>query len=156
ARHRLVLGRDRLGIKPLYVAEGNGRLLFGSEAKCLLGGGLEPRIDVQALPDYLTLGYVPDPASIFARARQLPPGRALVVEPGDGSARTRQFRYWSLAGHVRPEERRTEAEWQADLMGTLRAAVESHLMSDVPLGVFLSGGLDSGTIVALMHELGVH
>jgi asparagine synthase (glutamine-hydrolysing) len=152
-RHRLVLGRDRLGIKPLYLAETNGRLLFGSEAKCLLVGGLEPRIDAQALHDYLTLGYVPDPATIYAGARQLPPGHVLIAEPG---RRLRTERYWSLAGHVARRTRRPAAEWEGELVETLRAAVASHLMSDVPLGVFLSGGLDSGTIVSLMHELGTH
>jgi len=153
---RLVLGRDRLGIKPLYVAEVDGRLLFGSEAKCLLAGGLSPRVDPQALHDYLTLGYVPDPVSIFAGARRVAPGHVLVAEPGPNGARIRETRYWHLRGHVRATERRTTAQWQTELVRTLRAAVESHLMSDVPLGVFLSGGLDSGTIVALMHDLGVH
>jgi asparagine synthase (glutamine-hydrolysing) len=155
-RRRLLLARDRLGIKPLYVAQVGSRLLFGSEAKCLLAGGLEPRVDPQALHDYLTLGYVPDPASIFAGARQVDPGHLVLVEPGDGAARLHLERYWSLSGHVAEEgRRRRDADWEAELRDTLRAAVKSHLMSDVPLGVFLSGGLDSGTIVALMHELGV-
>src|SRR6185503_14671374 len=153
---RLMLGRDRIGIKPLYVAERGDRLLWGSEAKCLLAGGVEPELDAQALHDYLTLGYVVGPASIFAGVTQLPPGCILVAEPG--KARPRVERYWSLAGHV-PTSRaglpRGEAAWGDELVRTLRAAVESHLMSDVPLGVFLSGGVDSGTIVALMHELGV-
>ena len=151
-RHRLVLGRDRLGIKPLYVAETGGRLLFGSEAKCLLAGGLEPAVDLQALHDYLTLGYVPDPASIYAGARQLAPGTILIAEPGRG---VRTERYWRLAGHVADDARRDPRDWERALMDALRDAVASHLMADVPLGVFLSGGLDSGTIVALMHELGV-
>jgi asparagine synthase (glutamine-hydrolysing) len=155
-RRRLVLGRDRIGIKPLYVSETHGRLLFGSEAKCLLAGGVAPEIDPQTLHDYLTLGYVPAPASIFAGVRQVPPGHVLVAEPGEGGGRVRTVRYWSLRGHVVPEEGRSEAEWQEELLRTLQTAVESHLMSDVPLGVFLSGGLDSGTIVALMHELGAH
>ena len=151
--HRLVLGRDRVGIKPLYVAETGGRLLFGSEAKCLLAAGLDPDLDLQALHDYLTLGYVPGPASIFRGVRQLPPGHLLVAEPG---GRVRTERYWDLRGHAGRGARRTDGEWEAELLASLRAAVESHLMSDVPLGVFLSGGLDSSTIVALMHELGVH
>jgi asparagine synthase (glutamine-hydrolysing) len=153
--HRLLLGRDRAGIKPLYVTQLGDRLAWGSEAKCLLAGGLDPQIDFQALHDYLTLGYVPGPASIFAGVEQLPPAHVLVAEPG----RAPQVRtFWTLRGHVTPPDRRrmrTEPDWQAELMHTLRGAVESHLMSDVPLGVFLSGGLDSGTIVALMHELGV-
>ncbi|TMA39685.1 MAG: asparagine synthase (glutamine-hydrolyzing) [Deltaproteobacteria bacterium] len=151
--HRLVLGRDRVGIKPLYVAENGERLLFGSEAKCLLAAGVDPALDLQALHDYLTLGYVPGPASIFAGVRQLAPGHLLIAEPG---GRVRTERYWDLRDHVGRGAPRPDAEWQAELLATLRAAVESHLMSDVPLGVFLSGGLDSSTIVALMHELGVH
>jgi asparagine synthase (glutamine-hydrolysing) len=154
-KHRLVLGRDRFGIKPLYLAVTADRILFGSEAKCLLAGGLEPTIDPQALHDYLTLGYVPDPASIFAGAEQLQAAHVLVAEPRDGGGRVSVERYWTLVGQVEADERRSEAEWQAELLSTLRAAVESHLMSDVPLGVFLSGGLDSGSIVAFMHELGV-
>jgi asparagine synthase (glutamine-hydrolysing) len=153
---RLMLGRDRIGIKPLYIAERGDRLLWGSEAKCLLAGGVEPALDPQALHDYLTLGYVAGPSSMFAGMTQLPPGTTLVAEPG--RSRPRIERYWSLAGHV-PTSRaglpRGEAEWGDELVRTLRGAVESHLMSDVPLGVFLSGGVDSGTIVALMHELGV-
>ena len=153
---RLMLGRDRIGIKPLYVAERGDRLLWGSEAKCLLAGGVEPALDPQSLHDYLTLGYVAGPSSIFAGVSQLPPGTTLVAEPG--RSRPRIERYWSLGGHV-PTSRaglpRGEAEWADELLRTLRAAVESHLMSDVPLGVFLSGGVDSGSIVALMHELGV-
>ena len=150
---RLVLGRDRVGIKPLYVAVRGEELLFGSEAKCLLAAGVDPALDLQALHDYLTLGYVPGPASIFAGVRQLAPGHLLVAEPG---GRVRTERYWELRGHVGRGAPRSDAAWQAELLATLRAAVESHLMSDVPLGVFLSGGLDSSTIVALMHELGVH
>jgi asparagine synthase (glutamine-hydrolysing) len=152
-RRRLVLGRDRLGIKPLYLAEVGRRLLFGSEAKCLLAGGLEPAIDRQSLHDYLTLGYVAGPDSIFAGARQLPPGCVLVAEPGR-APQTR--RYWSLAGHAAPDDRRASGAWEREFLDTFRDAVASHLMADVPLGVFLSGGLDSGSIVALMHELGVH
>src|SRR5262245_31874101 len=149
---RLVLGRDRVGIKPLYLTRLGDRLVWGSEAKCLLAAGLDPQIDFQALHDYLTLGYVPGPASIFAGVEQLAPGHVLIAQPGR-PPETR--RYWSLSGHVRPDERRSEVEWRDELLQTLRGAVQSHLMSDVPLGVFLSGGLDSGTIVALMHELGV-
>src|SRR5262249_28182809 len=132
-RHRLVLGRDRFGIKPLYLAADDRRILFGSEAKCLLAGGLDPAIDLQALHAYLTLGYVPDPTSIFAGARQLPAAHVLVAEPGGAGGRVREERYWSLCGQVGRDERRSEADWQAEVVATLRRAVESHLMSDVPL-----------------------
>src|SRR5262249_26574295 len=134
---RLVLGRDRVGIKPLYLTRLGDRLVWGSEAKCLLAAGLDPQIDFQALHDYLTLGYVPGPASIFAGVEQLAPGHVLVAQPGR-PPETR--RYWSLRGHVRLDERRSEADWRDELLQTLRGAVQSHLMSDVPLGVFLSGG----------------
>src|SRR5690242_17205138 len=79
--HRLVLGRDRIGQKPLYLAERGERLLWGSEAKCLLAGGVEPALDPQALHDYLSLGYVAQPSSMFAGVTQLPPGTILVAEP---------------------------------------------------------------------------
>lgn len=157
-RRRLVLGRDRVGIKPLYVAETGEGLLWGSEAKCLIAGGLEPRLDRQVLHDYLTLGYVPGPASIFAGVRQLEPAHVLVAELRRGRRATvSRTPYWSLEGHVvsEPDDPRTEAEWAERLRATLRDAVRSHLMSDVPLGVFLSGGIDSSSIVAFMHELGV-
>jgi asparagine synthase (glutamine-hydrolysing) len=154
-RHRLVLARDRFGIKPLYVARDADHLLFGSEAKCLLAGGLEAEIDHQALHDYLTLGYVPEPSSIFAGAFQLPAAHVLVAEPHPDGDHVRIDRYWRMPERDPADDVRSEAEWQADLVRTLRGAVESHLMADVPLGVFLSGGLDSGSIVAFMHELGV-
>src|SRR5581483_8058708 len=112
---RLVLGRDRIGIKPLYVAELAGRLVFGSEAKCLLAAGVAPDVDPQALHDYLTLGYVPGPASMFAGVRQLPPGHFLVADLGGERPRIREERYWSLAGHAGRTERRSEAEWQEEL-----------------------------------------
>jgi len=149
---RLLLGRDRVGIKPLYMARVGHSLLFGSEARCLLAGGLEPELDPQALHDYLTLGYVPDPASIFAGAAQLPAGEVVSLRAGQPSERRR---YWSLSGHVGTGASRGEREWVEAFGSTFREAVRSHLMSDVPLGVFLSGGLDSGTIVAMMHDLGV-
>jgi asparagine synthase (glutamine-hydrolysing) len=151
--HRLVLGRDRAGIKPLYLTRIGDRLVWGSEAKCLLAAGLAPRLDHQALHDYLTLGYVAGPASIFDGVWQLPAGCMLIAEPGKSDP-LRTVPYWTLAGHVRGEQR-SDADWEAELEATLKGAVESHLMSDVPLGVFLSGGLDSGSIVALMSELGV-
>src|SRR5262245_64274639 len=113
-------------------------------------------MDLQALHDYLSLGYVPAPTSIFAGARQLPASHVLVAEPDERYGQVREERYWSLRGQVGRDEHRSESEWQAELFATLRGAVESHLMSDVPLGVFLSGGLDSTSIVAFMHELGVH
>lgn len=149
---RLLLGRDRVGIKPLYVARIGSRIAFGSEARCLLVAGLAPAIDRQALHDYLTLGYVPDPACIFEGAWKIAPGETVAFAR---DAAPERRRYWALGGRVGTAPARSEPEWVEAFARTFRAAVESHLMSDVPLGVFLSGGLDSGTIVATMHDLGV-
>src|SRR3989454_2609594 len=154
-RHRLLLARDRFGIKPLYLAETPRAILFASEAKCLLAGGLDPVIDPQALHDYLTLGYVPDPTSIFAGARQLPAAHLMVAEPGAGGGRVRVERYWSLAGHAEARERRSEAEWQGEVAHTPRAAGESPPVSGGPPRGFLSRRVRSRSVVAFMHELGV-
>src|SRR5262249_7772953 len=117
------------------------------------GAARHPALAPEAVPASLAGVSAPGPAPPAAGPAGPPPGRGLVGEAGGGRS-TR--RYWSLEGHVARREARTEADWEAELLSTLRAAVQSHLMSDVPLGVFLSGGLDSGSIVALMHELGVH
>jgi asparagine synthase (glutamine-hydrolysing) len=147
-RRRLVLARDRLGIKPLYYAETAEGLLFGSELKAVLAGGLGRDVDRQALHDYLSLGYVPGPRTIFAAARKLPPAHLLVCERGQVTVR----RYWALA--YRPAPRWSDDEAAERLRALLRETVRGHLMSDVPLGVFLSGGVDSSTLVALMREVG--
>src|SRR5438876_968400 len=141
-RHRLLLARDRFGIKPLYLAETPRAILFGSEAKCLLAGGLDPVIDPQALHDYLTLGYVPDPTSIFVGARQLPAAHLMVAEPGDGGGRVRVERYWSLAGRAEPREQRSEAEWQEELARTLRAALRGALRPPAASDRRLAGARD--------------
>jgi asparagine synthase (glutamine-hydrolysing) len=147
-RRRLVLARDRLGIKPLYYAQTVKGLLFGSELKALLAAGLRRDVDRQALHDYLSLGYVPGPRTIFAGARKLPPAHLLICERGTVTVRP----YWSLA--YRPAPAWSDAEAAARLRDLLRDTVRRHLMSDVPLGVFLSGGVDSSTLVALMREIG--
>ncbi len=146
-RRRLVLARDRLGIKPLYWAETRDGLLFGSELKAVLAGGAPRDVDRQALHDYLSLNYVPGPRSIFTAVRKLPPGHLLVCERGDIHVR----RWWRLAWT--PATRRSDEDAAAELRALLRDTVRAHLLSDVPLGVFLSGGVDSSTIVALMREV---
>jgi asparagine synthase (glutamine-hydrolysing) len=149
ARRRLVLARDRLGIKPLYVAERDGALAFASEPSALTAAGWCDALDFTSLHHYLSLGYVPGPGSIFAGVRKLEPGTQLSVE-GARAPVTR--RYWSLRFAPTGPDRRPE-EHAEEVLATLRAAVKSHLLSDVPIGVFLSGGVDSSGLVALMSEV---
>lgn len=144
-RRRLLIARDRLGIKPLYYRETSGRLHFASEAKSILAATDAPReVDRDALHEYLALGYVPAPLSMFRSVRKLPAGSLLVAEAGS----TRMSRYWTPSAAV--DEERDERAWREELLDTLERAVVSQMVSDVPLGAFLSGGIDSSSIVALM------
>lgn len=145
-RRRLVLGRDRLGKKPLYVAQlPGGVLAFASELKCLFEvPGFEARISQRATLDYFVLGYVPAPASIYEGVFKLPPAHYLVAENGA----TTQHRYWDVS--FEPKRAGDERELTAQLMEQLEDAVRVRLVSDVPFGAFLSGGLDSSVVAALM------
>ena len=151
-RRSLFLARDRLGIKPLhYTLMNDGRLLFGSELKSLLAHASLPReIDPYAVEDYFGFGYVPEPRTIFRNVFKLEPGHTLLVRRGDTCLRTRQ--YWdadfSPNGVSDPEQAGRE------LIERLREAVDIRLISEVPLGAFLSGGVDSSAVVALMAGLG--
>jgi asparagine synthase (glutamine-hydrolysing) len=145
---RLLLARDRLGVKPLYYAEVPGGLVFGSEIKALLEHadvGREWRSDM--LDAYLTLLYVPAPGTIYKGIHKLPPGHLLVAEGGT----IRVSRYWDLEFTGDGEIGR-EDEYLEELDQRLREAVGLRLISDVPLGAFLSGGIDSSTVVAYMVE----
>jgi asparagine synthase (glutamine-hydrolysing) len=146
-RHRrLLLGRDRLGVKPLYYYDDGRTLVFGSEIKAILAHeNLRLAIDPEAVADYFSLRYVPAPRSIFRQIRKLPPGHVLAVEAG-GTPRLR--RYWAL--RFQPDETKTEAQWVEGLRHHLDEAVRIRLMSEVPLGAFLSGGIDSSAVVATM------
>jgi asparagine synthase (glutamine-hydrolysing) len=147
ARRRLVLGRDRLGIKPLYYALTPDRLLFGSELKAIVASELVPlTIDEEAIDRFLTFGYVPAPLSIYREVRKLEPAHLLVYENGVG----RFERYWDL--RFRPDRESDARELADRFLAMLRDAVSSHLMGEVPLGAFLSGGIDSSLVVALMSE----
>ena len=148
ARKRLLLARDRIGIKPLYYTEQNGRLVFGSEIKSILQDpGVERRVNHQALYDYLGFEFVPSPETMFAGISKLPAGHLLVWENG----RAEITRYWDLS--FRPAAPMPSfGEAVEQLRAHLDAAVKSHLVADVPLGVFLSGGLDSSCLVALMRR----
>jgi asparagine synthase (glutamine-hydrolysing) len=144
---RLVLARDRIGIKPLYYAEAGGRLYFASEIKSLLCAPAIPRgLDFAALDHYLSFLYTPRDGSIFAAVRKLPPGHVLTWS--EGTARVLPF--WTFPDHESFDG--TEADAVAALGATLRDAVRSHLVSDVPVGAFLSGGVDSSLVVGLMAE----
>jgi len=142
-RDRLVLARDRLGIKPLYYSTAGGGLSFCSEMKGILALGQSRELDPVSLASYLHLLYVPPPRTIFSAIRCVPPGYLLVFENGQA----RVERYWDIA---RPPDHRDYRTMVAHLQGMLDEVVKQHLISDVPLGAFLSGGLDSSTLVALM------
>ncbi|HEX6693556.1 MAG TPA: asparagine synthase (glutamine-hydrolyzing) [Longimicrobiales bacterium] len=149
AARRLVLARDRMGEKPLFYAVRDRLLLFASELSALLAHpSIQPTLDPTAVSQYLALEYVPAPGSMIAGVSKLEPGTALVLE--DGHIGT--FRYWSLRPSVTWTGTYDEAV--AGVRSELRAAVQSRLVSDVPLGVFLSGGLDSSMVATLAAEAG--
>ncbi len=149
-RRELVLARDRLGIKPLYYSVDSNRVVFASEIKAILADGVEREIDPQALHDYLSLNYVPGPASIFRSVRKLPPGHTLACSEQGVTVAP----YWTLdCTPAADDARRTEDSYSEELHALLKTVVKQHLLSDVPLGVFLSGGLDSSALVALMRQV---
>lgn len=149
SRKSLLLARDRLGVKPLYYAARNGRFAFASEIKAILESGLvSTEIDRQAMFDYFTYLYVPCPATIFAGIRQVPPAHVLEIDLEDPGRDPLLTRYWTPDGDA-------ETADPAD-PGALRAllgdAVRRQMISDVPLGLFLSGGIDSTILAGLMAE----
>ena len=145
-RRRLVLARDRYGIKPLYYRDSGGRLEFASELRALPRG----EIDVDALEAFLTFNSIPAPYSIFRDTRKLPAGHVLVWEERGGLSVERYAR----PGPVAAEEMRDgdEAELVEELRARLRDSVRAHLLSDVPVGVLLSGGVDSAVLAALAAQ----
>lgn len=148
-RKRLLLVRDRFGQKPLYYRVEQGVLTFGSEIKSLLEvSGTKPRADREAVRDHLALGYAVAPNTIFEGIKKLPPASVLIWER-DG---WRVEQYWQLPTTVLANV--TEEEWTHRIRGELERAVRDHMVSDVPLGAFLSGGIDSSAVVALMAAAG--
>jgi asparagine synthase (glutamine-hydrolysing) len=143
---RALLARDRLGVKPLYYAQAGGALVFGSELKAVLASGLvSMELDLEAVDLYLSLGFVPGPRTLLREVKKLSPGHRLVVEPPD----VRVEQYWRYPDPT-PLPGRSNEEWREELLALLDDAVAGQLMSDVPLGAMLSGGIDSSLIVALM------
>ena len=148
----VVLGRDRLGIKPLYLAEVNGALRFASTLPALIAaGGIDTEIDPVALHHYLSFhSVVPAPRTILRGVRKLEPATLLTVER-DGSRRSR--RYWWVDADAQ-RARASGSDWEPVILAALRAAVQRRMVADVPVGVLLSGGLDSSLIVALLARAG--
>jgi asparagine synthase (glutamine-hydrolysing) len=153
---RVLLGRDRLGIKPLYVTEDNHRIRFASTLPALLaGGGVDTRIDHVALHHYMTFhSVVPAPATILRGVRKIPPASLLAIEPDGRRVATT---YWS-PDFSRHDDRSdwSERDWEDAVLSSLRTAVERRLVADVPVGCLLSGGVDSSLIVGLLAEAGQH
>jgi asparagine synthase (glutamine-hydrolysing) len=146
-RRRLLIGRDRLGIKPLYVLQDARRLAFSTEAKALLTlPGVTPELDPSVVPSYLHLGYVAAPACIFRGIRKLPPATVLAVENGS----VREWRYWRLSDRI--DLAHDSAAWVARVRDQVEESVRMQMVSDVPIGAFLSGGIDSSAVVGCMAK----
>ena len=150
-RNVFFLARDRLGIKPLhYALLSDGRLIFASEIKSLL---VHPRmsrnIDPKAVEEYFAFGYVPDPRTIFQGVSKLPPGHTLTVRRGN--ALSEPTCYWDI--DFRDNGIRHEGDIEDGLIAHLREAVDIRMIADVPLGAFLSGGVDSSAVVSMMAQL---
>jgi asparagine synthase (glutamine-hydrolysing) len=147
-RERLILGRDRIGEKPLYVRRGITQILFASELKSILQVEDVPtRLNFDALQEYLALGYVPAPLTMIDGVEKVLPGHCLIIEKG----RCEDSEYWEVP--FAETEVRTEQEWTEQLREKILETVKAQLISDVPLGAFLSGGVDSSAIVAAMAKL---
>jgi asparagine synthase (glutamine-hydrolysing) len=145
---KLLLARDRFGIKPLYYWQDGRDLYFGSELKCLLSvGRYERQMDSQSVSEFFTYKYVPGPRTIYRGIAELSPGHAAVWRNGEFTVR----RYWQLK--FSPDHSKSVDYYREGLLHHLEEAVQLHLVSEVPLGSFLSGGIDSSAIVALMAKI---
>lgn len=150
-RRQLLLGRDRLGIKPLYIYRDGEKLVFASELKAVLAHpGIERTLDLAALEDYFTFGMIPGSRSIFKKCEKLPPAHVLTVRAGRLQEASRC--YWRLC--FEPDHERSVADWQEALSAKIEESVKLHLIADVPVGAFLSGGVDSSVVVAACAEAG--
>lgn len=147
-RRRLLLARDRLGIKPLYYTLTDHELIFASEIKAILAAGVVPRLRQDLLTEFLANRFVSGQETLFAGVQRLRPGHVLTWSLADG---LRQRQYWQLPERAAPDGGLREAA--ADLRQRLQQVVRSHLMSDVPLGLFLSGGIDSAGLLAVMAAI---
>lgn len=146
-RQRLLIGRDRLGVKPLYVMQDSQRLAFATEAKALLSlPGVRAELNRDAVASYLHLGYVAAPNCIFRGIRKLPPATLLAIE----NNQVREWRYWRLPEGI--NQNLSETAWIERVRSQLDESVRMQMVSDVPIGAFLSGGVDSSAVVGLMTK----
>jgi len=165
-RRKLLLARDRFGQKPLFWSFDGRRFLFASEIKAILAaralhGASRPELDLRSLDEYLTLRFIPSPRTLFQGIRKLPPAHLLVLDASEvepprvgtlaPAPRIEVRRYWNL--RYVPKRGNREAELVEETRDRVREAIESHLVSDVPVGAYLSGGMDSSLVVAMMSEL---
>lgn len=150
-RRRLILMRDRLGKKPLYYCVSDGWLVFGSEIKALLEHpAVTRRLNESLIPHYLAYGYAPSPDTLFQGIHSVKPGHMMTIDLGSGEPVITEKCYWSPPHPSGDQDKRSEEDIASELLAHLRWAVRMRLVSDVPLGAFLSGGVDSAAIVALM------
>src|SRR5512146_886436 len=150
-RRQLFIARDRLGVKPLYYAWDGTALVFGSEIKAVLASGLvNKELDHEALWHYLTFRYVPAPLTMWRGVRKLPPAHWLTFDPATGSLDV--HRYWDIP-YDAPSEPLTDNEELEQFTSRFHDAVRLRLIADVPVGIFLSGGLDSSAVAAAVKEV---
>lgn len=146
-KSKLLLGRDRLGIKPLYYVVDKGNFFFGSEIKSIIQyENIKREVNLQALHNFLTLQYVPGPATMFKNIKKLQPGNLVSFQDG----KIKISKYWDLKINI--SDVYSEESYSKSLLELLKQSVKIRLMSEVPLGVYLSGGMDSSSVVALMSE----
>jgi len=147
-KRRLIIARDRLGIKQIYYYHDDNKFIFSSEIKGIFNfPNIEKKMDPTSLSDYFSFLYVPSPKTIYSNILQIPAGHLLIYSNGNIELR----KYWDV--EYREEKVRKEEEYIEELLDLLKEAVRLRLISDVPLGAFLSGGVDSGIIVALMSQM---
>jgi asparagine synthase (glutamine-hydrolysing) len=150
-RQRLVIGRDHLGIKPLFYAEVDGYLIWASEIKAILASGLlQPTLDNNAVAEFFQWEYVPAPRTLFKQIRKLEPGHVIELELSNQEPRVRSRAYWRIP-ELTPE-RLSDADWDERIAAAVTRATREQMVSDVPLGAFLSGGVDSSLVVSAMGE----
>lgn len=147
-RERLILAVDHIGMKPLYLHQYEGMLSFASEVKALMGAGYNPTLNASVLDTYLTFGYMIGNETLFEGVNRLPPGHALIVENGETSLHP----HWSFGATATQNNNSTQEMIINEARSLIQDSVRLHLRSDVPLGLFLSGGVDSASMLAMMAQ----